>query len=169
MNKYFDIKETKQDTISAKLYYEKNETIQIVILSVHGLGGHKDNAATERFAEKVLGKVKNAAVLCFDLPAHGSDVKKKLTFQDSLNYLKQVTEFICREYQTSDIYVYTTSYGGFLVLNYLTRYGNPFRKIALRCPAINMRESLEQNMISEQDKKCWREIDRHRLGLTAKL
>ena len=40
--------------VSCKLYYEDKKTIHAVVLFGHGFGGHKDNKAAERFAQRAL-------------------------------------------------------------------------------------------------------------------
>ena len=150
MEKYFAINQDGQ-SIRCKLYYEKNHPMERIIVSVHGFAGHKDNAACKRFAERVLTKYKGVGVLSFDLPYHGEDVKKKLVLKDCLSYLHTVAAYCKDQLQAEKLYAYATSFGGFLVLRYLLDFGNPFERIALRCPAINMAESLTRRVMKQEE------------------
>lgn len=150
MERYFEINEIGHN-IRCKLYCSNPAAIQKVILYCHGFAGHKDTRAAAKFADRVLTKYKKIAVLAFDWPCHGDDVKKKLQLKDCDAYVRLITEYIKRQYATEDIYAYATSFGGYLVLKYLADKGNPFRRIALRCPAVNMYEVLSESLMKAED------------------
>ena len=150
MEKYFEINKQGQN-IRCKLYFDKISDIKKVILYGHGFAGHKDNGAAEKFAGRVLSKYKGIAVMTFNLPCHGDDIKKKIVLQDCMTYLQIVTEYIKQELAAEEIYSYATSFGGYLVLKYIAEYGNPFRKIALRCPAVNMYDVLTKTIMKEDE------------------
>ncbi|MBQ3010671.1 MAG: prolyl oligopeptidase family serine peptidase, partial [Oscillospiraceae bacterium] len=59
--------------------------------------------------------------------------------------------YIREKFQTDEIYSYATSFGGYLTLKYIYEHGNPFRKIALRCPAVNMYDVLTTAIMSQDD------------------
>lgn len=141
MEKYFEINKNNQN-IRCKLYYDKRHSIEKVVLYGHGFAGHKDNGAAQKFADRVLSKYKGAAVLLFNLPCHGDDVKKKMVLQDCMTYIETVIDYIHSELHTNAVYSYATSFGGYLVLKYISEHENPFVKIALRCPAVNMADVL---------------------------
>lgn len=162
MEKYFEINEEGHN-IRCKLYFNKGIEIKKVILFSHGFAGHKDNGACQKFADRILSKYKGIAVLIYDLPSHGNDVKKKIVLQDCMTYMNLVLEYIKTEFNTDQIYSYATSFGGYLVLNYIKEYGNPFVKIALRCPAINMVDVLTQTIMKNDD------FDKLRKGKNVKV
>lgn len=141
MGTYFDINE-QGCSIRCKLYCTDPHAVQRVIIFCHGFGGHKDNKAAETFAARAVAKRKGTAVVTFDWPCHGSDARKNLLLEDCDEYLRIVIEYCTRRFQTTELYAYGTSFGGYLLLNYLLEHGNPFRKVALRCPAINMKDTL---------------------------
>jgi alpha-beta hydrolase superfamily lysophospholipase len=58
-----------------------------------------------------------------------------------------VVAWLKDKYETEELYAYATSFGGDLVLKYLAESGNPFRKVSLRCPAVNMYEVLTQTIM----------------------
>lgn len=137
LEKYFDIN-AKGHSIKAKLYCKEMGLIKRVTLYNHGFGGNKENKSTKRFAERLIGKDKHMAILCIDFPCHGNDVKKKLTIADCEEYITCTLEYIKERFKTEEFYSYTNSMGGYVILDYIHQYGNPFKKIILRCPALDM-------------------------------
>ncbi len=151
MEKYFDINENKL-SIRSKIYCNDIRNIKNVILFLHGFGGHKDNRACARFAEQTISKYKKAAVVVFDWPCHGSDARNKLSLADCDTYLTLVLEYINKTWTPETVDCYATSFGGYLVLKYISEHGNPFHKIALRCPAIGIYDSMMNNIMTEENK-----------------
>ena len=153
MHRYFEINE-KGHNIRCKLYCQDPKTIDRVVIFGHGFGGHKDNGAAEKFAQRLISKQKKFAVITFNWPSHGDDVKKKLQLEDCTVYLELVIAYVLRKYQPRDIYSYATSFGGYLTLKYIFEHGNPFRKIALRCPAVNMYDVLTAAIMSSEEREA---------------
>ena len=151
MIKYFDINE-KGYSVKCKLYCNNVRDIDKVVIYGHGFGGHKDNKAAERFAETLLGKYKKVGVITFNLPCHGDDVKKKLVLEDGNDYLESIVKYIQSQWHTDKIYGYATSFGGYVFLKYILDRKNPFIKLALRCPAVNMYEVLYA-LLSQQERE----------------
>lgn len=152
MERYFQITESGHN-IRCKLYCNDPRNFQKAVIFVHGFGGHKDNRAAARFAEKMLGKVKNTALITFDLPCHGDDVKKKLSLSDCAVYLDLVFSYVQKTYQPEALYAYATSFGAYLTLKYLQEQGNPFRKIVLRSPAVNIYDSLTTIIMTPENRE----------------
>ena len=147
MHRYFEINEQGHN-IRCKLYCQDPRGIDRVVIFCHGFGGHKDNTAAEKFAQRLLSKYKRVGMVTFNWPSHGDDVKKKLRLSDCSDYLELVVNHLQQKYATDELYCYGTSFGGYLTLKYIFEKGNPFRKIALRCPAVNMHEVLTRTIIS---------------------
>ncbi len=156
MEKYFDINEQKL-SVRCKVYCRDIHDIKRVVVFGHGFGGHKDTRACARFAEQTTSKYKTTAVLVFDWPCHGADARNKLRLEDCDTYLTLVLDHIRSAWGTDDICYYGTSFGGYLVLKYIHEHGNPFRRIALRCPAVNNLDTLEENILTPENK---RDLDR---------
>lgn len=150
MHRYFEINESGHN-IRCKLYCQDPKNIRRIVLFGHGFGGHKDNGAAETFALRLTSKYKNAALVTFNWPAHGDDVKKTIHLEDSMTYLELVVSCLRQKYDTDEIYSYATSFGGYLTLKYIHGHGNPFRKIALRCPAVNMYDVLTQAIMTSDE------------------
>lgn len=150
MHRYFEINESGHN-IRCKIYYQNLKDIRRIVLFGHGFGGHKDNGAAEKFAMRLITKYKGCAMVTFDWPGHGDDVKKGFHLEDCMIYLRLVLEYVCQKYQTDEIYSYATSFGGYVTLKYILENGNPFRKIALRCPAVNVYDVMTTTIMSPTD------------------
>ena len=150
MHRYFQIN-AQGHNIRCKLYYQDLAEIRHLVIFCHGFGGHKDNAAAEKFADRLLSKHKGAALLTFNWPCHGDDVKKKLTLSDCDAYLGLVITHVKEKYSPAALYAYATSFGGYLTLKYMADHGSPFRRVALRCPAVDMHRVLTTTIAEEAD------------------
>ena len=152
MEKYFEINEDGFN-IKCKLYYKDLNKIDDIIISCHGFGGSKENNASRKLAKNVLKSNDNIAVLTFDWPCHGKDVRQKLHLVDCNNYLNKVIDYTYKKYSVRDLYLNATSFGGYIVLKYIKENENPFKKIVLRCPAVNMYQVLNNKILTDEDKK----------------
>ena len=150
MHRYFQISEGGHN-IRCKLYCADPHTIRRAVIFCHGFGGHKDNGAAEKFAQRLVSKYKGAAMVTFDWPCHGDDVKKKLNLSDCMTYLESVLSYAEQKLGAQELYAYATSFGGYLLLKYISEKGNPFRKIALRCPAVQMYDVLTGAIMTPLD------------------
>lgn len=150
MERYFDINE-QGFSIRCKLYCKEPSLIKRIVIFGHGFGGHKDNKAAARFADGLISKKKDFGVIVFNWPCHGDDCRNKLLLQDCLTYLGCVIEYAKRQYQTDEIYGNATSFGGYIFLKYIYENGNPFKKIALRAPAIVMHKVMSGTIIKDED------------------
>lgn len=150
MHKYFEIN-AQGHNIRCKLYFKDKSRVEKAVVFCTGFAGHKDNNAANVFAEKLLSKRKNVIVVVFNWPAHGDDVKKKMTLDDCSTYLELVVSRIRDEYKTDELYCYTTSFGGYVVLKYITEHDNPFQKIAIRCPVVNMHDVFVNSIMNDDE------------------
>lgn len=149
--KYFDI---NYDTysIKCKMYYCELSKVNDVILACHGFGGSKDSNSINKLAEEILYSEKSSIIISFDWPCHGEDYRKKLSLRDCNEYLKLVLNYIIHKYNPNNIIGNATSFGGYLILKYIYEHDNPFTKIVLRCPAVNMYETLLNKIMSEENR-----------------
>ncbi len=151
MFKYFDINVSGY-SIRSKLYAKDPKDVRRAVIFCHGFGGHKDNRACERFAAKILSKNKGYAVIAFDWPCHGEDARKKLSLSECDFYLSSVIEHVNAQFHPEALFALGTSFGGYLLLKYIKEHQSPFKKIALRCPAVNMYDSLTHVILTEENK-----------------
>lgn len=150
--KYFEINENNNN-IRAKIYFSDMPKTDSVIIALHGFCGHKDNRQCAYLAERVISKHKNFAMICFDLPCHGKDVKKKLLLSDCLDYFESVIKYAKETLSAKALYAFGVSFGGYLFLCYIKTHENPFCRAVLRSPAIDMLSSVEKNIIDDEAKK----------------
>lgn len=152
MERYFEINENGHN-IRCKLCCREPQSIRQLVIFVHGFAGHKDNAAAAKFAQRMITKYKGAALITFDLPCHGDDVKKRLRLTDCLEYLDLVVQYARKQFQPETLYGHATSFGGFVILRYIADHGSPFRRIGLRCPAVNMFDVLTGAIMTEEEQE----------------
>lgn len=168
MEKHFDINEDGY-SVRCKLYASKDtRTYPRVVICTHGYGSSKDVANIGKFAEKETSKYKQDAVICFDWPCHGQDARKKLVLSECMEYLTLVVNHAKNVLKAEQVYIYSVSFGGYLTLKYIAEIGNPFTKIALRCPGIRMYDLMRKN-VSEAD---WTKIEKGKevlIGLDRKM
>jgi len=148
-SKYINIQHEKHN-VKSKLYLQNDGKIESVVIFGHGFAGHKDNKAAERLADKLISKNKGFALITFDLPCHGDDVKKKLSLEDCITYYTIVINYAKEELKAEKLYLNATSFGAFLTLKYISEVGNPYEKIVLRSPAVNMFKVLSSSLVTEE-------------------
>ncbi len=152
MHRYFEVNQAGHN-IRCKLYYQDLKAIRQVVVFCHGYGSDKDTGSAEKFAQRLLSKYKGFALVSFNWPCHGDDVKKKLSLEDCSTYLELVVDHLNAKYQPQALYCYAVSFGGYLTLRYLSQKGCPFRRIVLRCPAVNMYEALTQVLMTPDQRE----------------
>ena len=152
MEKYFNIN-AEGCSIRCKLYYEDLSAVRSAVLFGHGFGGHKDNRAAERFALRMMEKNRGCVLMTFNWPCHGDDVRKLLRLDDCDRYLRLVIAWLRERFPEAELFAYATSFGGYLFLKYLSEHPNPFRRIALRNPAVCMYRVLSGVIMGEEERK----------------
>ncbi len=144
--KYFDINEDGYSVRCKMMTGTKTREHERVVVCTHGFGGNKDIASIQKFAEKEVGKRKNDAVIAFDWPCHGKDARKKLELDECFEYLTLVVNYAKNELGAKSIYNYSVSFGAYITLAYLHKFGNPFARIALRSSGIKMYQNMRDNV-----------------------
>lgn len=168
MEKYFDL-QSADFTIKCKIYFtgEKNAAgtrtestygsdpvFKHVVLFCHGFAGHKDNAMANKLADRILQTHDDTALVIFNWPGHGDDAHAGITLPDCDAYLGAVLNYIQSELRPEILDASATSFGGYLVLKYISDHGvNPFRRICLRCPAVVMYRVLTEKVLTQDELK----------------
>jgi pimeloyl-ACP methyl ester carboxylesterase len=166
MEKYFDL-HSADFTIRCKIYFAgKNDVDGInmenavgpgpvfkhVVLFCHGFAGHKDNAMANKLADRILERHDDTALVIFNWPGHGDDEHAGITLADCDAYLGAVLQYIQKELRPEILDASATSFGGYLVLKYISDHGvNPFRRICLRCPAVVMYRVLTEKVLTQDE------------------
>jgi len=150
MDKHFDINE-KGYSVRCRIIASKDaREYKRVVICTHGFGSDKDKGNIIHFAEKETAKYKNDAVIAFDWPCHGQDARKKLVLDECTEYLTFVVNYAKNVLKAQEINIYSVSFGAYLTLRYMAEAGNPFHRVALRCPGIRMYDLMKKN-VSEDD------------------
>lgn len=157
-NKTFNIQKDKHN-IMCRIYTQDNRAFTNLVIYGHGFAGHKDTKTAERLAEKLVSKNKGFALLAFDLPCHGEDVKKKMVLDDCITYYSIVIDYAKETLGAEKLYGNSTSFGSFLMLKYISEIGNPFEKIVLRSPAIKMYDIVNRSLLNDDR---WEALNRGR-------
>lgn len=126
--------------------------VKYSMLAIHGLAGSKNSSTIRYIANQLLRN--GVATIAIDLPEHGEN-RTLLTLNNCLSCIQSGIKVAEKRYGVP-IFLYATSFGAFLSLQYVMRFGNPFRYIILRSPAVEMAKSMvttDKSLLSEDAKK----------------
>ena len=143
-----DILETKICNHSSRIFAPKNP--KEVVIAIHGFAGDKDSSVIVALAKNLaeLG----VCTISFDLPCHGADACNfNLNFLDCKNCIAEIISFAENKYKNLPISIFATSFGGFLILNYLKTCNKKFKAVILRSPAIDMPNILVNKILPEHN------------------
>lgn len=138
-------------SIRCKLYCNDIDKIDSIVVFGHGFAGHKDNMAAEKLANSLQQYFDNTSLIIFNWPCHGDDSLNRLMLSDCMEYLYHVIEYVKSKLQPKKLYACATSFGGYLFLKYIAENGNPFSRIVLRCPAVDMYDVLTKKIMTADD------------------
>lgn len=149
MERYFQLKDNGL-CVNCKLYTASN-SIKRVILFGHGFTGNKDNRTAQMLFDRVSRSDRETALMTLDFPAHGDDASDDLTVERCLQYIDTALDHIRTALKPAEIDGGGVSFGGYLMLRYIAEHGDPFQKLVLRSPAVNMYEVVTQYFMNEND------------------
>lgn len=114
-----------------------------IIIYVHGLGSNKE--MINRFSKKLLEK--GIGIVSFDQPCHGEDKTdfKYFNIELCIKYLNNIIDELKNNYN-SKIYLFGSSFGGFVILNKLLEDNKNIEKSILMSPAINFYSIIKRKM-----------------------
>ena len=112
------------------------------ILYVHGLGANK-NWITRFYRQLLDNKID---VYSIDLVSHGNDTTsfEKFNVTNCVQYITDTLDYLKDNYE--EVYLFGSSYGGFVILNAYNEVINNVDSIYLMCPAINFCEIMEEKV-----------------------
>lgn len=144
-NTFITNKQTKYK-ISIRQYLPENEFKEVFIIC-HGFSSNKNRPAVDIIAKKLLEF--SIASVAFDFPSHGrSPVSNAfLSVNNCMQDIICVANYINKKYKVEKVSLFGTSFGGYIILNTLSRFDYKFDKIVLRSPAINMKDILVKKLI----------------------
>lgn len=125
--------------IPAKIY--EGENAKRAVLALHGFGGSKESFAIKQLAQRLCGR--GFSVVAIDWLCHGERTCdfSELSIESCIQDMKAAEEWIAKNV-SRDLCVFATSFGGYVALLRAEMGGAPFRRLALRVPAVNMADSL---------------------------
>ena len=117
---------------------------QQIVIYCHGFGESKERIIQHN---EVLNK-RNIGIVSFDFPCHGED---KIDYKDfsyilGYNYIDSVVNYIKKSYPGIPIAFIGSSFGGYMVLNYINDKKEIFNKIFLKYPAVNFYECTKRKL-----------------------
>ena len=129
------------------------KSIEHIVLYGSDFGKKADTASGEQLALFLNREKSNTAVIAFDWPCHGSDQSDSFRLADCSQYLLRLTEYIHTRFNPNAISVYAVGFAANQVLRYIREYKNPFHRIVLRSPILNMYDVLINRILSEENRK----------------
>ena len=143
----------KDKKISGNIFnpIEEGNKAKKLILACHGFDSSKDSSSIVRIAEEFEGT--NIPIVSFNWPGHG-DSEEEITLERCFHVLRKVEEKIEEDFPNADVYLYGSSFGGYMILQYLQQNLSFCEKkigkyIFLKSPAIKMNEILQNILIDE--------------------
>lgn len=144
------------------IYEGKGNEKKIVIIS-HGFGSSKESptavTAAARFNEAGIGAVR------YDHPAHGDSPVDGEYFriENCLNDLESVENMVAERFPDAEISYFSSSFGAFINLIYISTRSHRGTRSYLRCAAVDMpgiiRGWMSEEDIKEMDEKGYLVID----------
>lgn len=124
--------------------FDTDLNVKNVFIICHGFDSKKDGGTTQY----LVNHLKDYVLVSFDFPMHGESMDS-LTFENCIEYLKIVDEYVRNKYKNASISLFGTSFGAFVILNYLKNNNNKYNHIILKSPAINMEKIFREILINE--------------------
>ena len=145
MNKICDL----NNRIKVKMFMPEGEAKKEIFIIAHGFGSSKEGRSTEIIAKKINDN--NFIAVSFDFPGHGEAIEsiEKLTVDNCISYIREVFQYLKKEFENHEISILATSFGAYVTINKLiNEERNEFKNIVLRCPAIDMKNILIKVLIN---------------------
>ena len=142
MEKYFTISNGGRNTPCILREPDTGRPRRVVI-GVHGIGGCKEDPIQESIAEEM--ELFGAAVLRFDLPAHGKNEEEILSLHGCVDTLLDVADYAAERYpDLKDLCIFATGFGAFVTLTALQDLIElPFQvKLVIQTPSLRMDQTV---------------------------
>ena len=113
------VEDVKIKDVFCRIYRPNTKPTEVVIM-VHGFAGDKESSVICALGEELSNS--GIQVVSFDLPCHGADVKNEyVNATDCMLALTKVVNYVEEEFDTLKISFFATSFGGYLLLNFLSK------------------------------------------------
>ena len=117
--------------------------IRRVVLGVHGIGGHSEEAIQTSISEEM--ELFYSATLRFDFPGHGESPVEEFTVHGCVDSLLAVARYAREQYpEVEDLCIFATGFGAYITLvalDELTAMPGKI-KLVVQTPSVRMHETL---------------------------
>ena len=134
-------------------FYDELAAVDHIVLYGNDFAKSMDKSEAERLAAHFQLDKKNTAVITFDWPCHGDDCSKSFQLKDCSRYLMRLSEYIHTRFYPKTFSVYAAGFGANQVLRYIRDHNNPFHRIILRSPTLNMYDAMVNHILSRENRK----------------
>ena len=136
------MKTFKIDNIYCKSSFCNN--MKSIVIYCHGFESNKDRMNQH---VNILNE-NNIGIISFDFPTHGEDKTKfeDFTIELGLNYIDEIVNYLKTNYPNIPISFIGSSFGGYMVLNYINQTKTKYHKIFLKYPAVNFYECIKRKL-----------------------
>ena len=123
-----------------------------ILLACHGFCSDKNSNSIKLIAER-FSEIQ-IPVISFDWPAHGTN-GEDLNINNCISVFKIILEEILKEFPNSEIFLYGSSFGAYLLILLLSKHlvDIKYKYCFLKSPAIKMDEILKEKLLKESFKE----------------
>lgn len=168
MEKLFTINENRC-SIRCRLESSRPRGFDSVVICCHGFAGRKTSSSTLKLAKRLTELDDSVAVLSFDLPCHGDDASPVLSLERCDAYIGSVIAYAREKLGAKTLYANGISFGGYLLLKYISEHGSPFERISLRSPAVPMYSVLTSHVMTEENRELLSKTGACEVGFADKV
>ncbi len=141
------VKNFKISGLAATLYLP-SETPKEMVIGIHGFAGDKESSVLIALAKELAED--NITMLTYDLPCHSENISDKpLNLKECIDSVNEAYKYVKSNYGDLDISFFATSFGAYILLNFLSDNDVECKNIILRAPAIFMHKTLTDNIMPE--------------------
>lgn len=114
------------------------ENADRIIITVHGFGSHRECETAKMLYRRMTAE--GIGVVSYDQPAHGDNESSRepLLIGECVNSLKTVEEYVRGTYPDAGILYFSSSFGAYITLLYLSYNKHSGHKAFLRSTAVNI-------------------------------
>lgn len=136
--------------------FEGNGDEKLIVIISHGFGSSKKSTTAVSVAEK-LNSMGIGAVR-YDFPAHGESAVDgdEFRMKNCVDDLERIENMVAEKYPDAEIAYFSSSFGAFTNLIYLSTRKHRGTKSFLRCSAVDM-PGIVRDWLSEEDMKEMKE------------
>lgn len=144
------LKNQDEYTVFVNIYNQnqKDEDVVKVLIACHGFDSNKQGNTITKIVEQTQNE--KFVIVSFDWPLHGES-EEPLLIKNCIRDFNLIDEYISKRYPNSKKSLFGSSFGAYIILQYLKIYPNKdFEKIFFKSPAIKMEKIFKEVLIGEK-------------------